>query len=101
MQLEAIGSLIKYRLKTGEEVTLQPGVPMSYLPSATQLLKKAPDKVRRVDSLPSVLPGARHHLVRRRRNADADQPRSIFLAVIYATGRPGHSVRCLAEAGRR
>jgi hypothetical protein len=50
MQLEATGQPIRYRLKTGEEVTLRPGVPME-LPdhAATQLLQKAPDKVRRVD----------------------------------------------------
>jgi hypothetical protein len=52
MFLEATHAPIRYRLKTGEEVTLRPGVPME-LPdhAATQLLKKAPDQVRRVDSL--------------------------------------------------
>ncbi|HEV8329483.1 MAG TPA: hypothetical protein VGQ08_18580 [Nitrospiraceae bacterium] len=50
MQLEATGQPIRYRLKTGEEVTLRPGVPME-LPdqAATRLLQKAPDKVRRVN----------------------------------------------------
>src|SRR6476646_9489136 len=50
MQLEAMGKPIKYRLKTGEEVTLKPGVPMELPdPAGAQLLKKAPDKVRRVN----------------------------------------------------
>ena len=54
MQLEATGQPIRYRLKTGEEVTLRPGVPME-LPdqAATQLLQKAPDKVRRVNDAPT------------------------------------------------
>ena len=53
MQLEATGQPIRYRLKTGEKVTLRPGVPME-LPdqAATQLLQKAPAMVRRVDTLP-------------------------------------------------
>ena len=55
MQLEATGLPIRYRLKTGEEFTLRPGVPME-LPdrAATQLLQKAPDKVRRVDDATSI-----------------------------------------------
>jgi hypothetical protein len=59
MLLEATNKPIKYRLKTGEEVTLRPGIPME-LPdqAATQLLKKAPDKVRRVDPLSSIHPGS-------------------------------------------
>jgi hypothetical protein len=60
MFLEATHAPIRYRLKTGEEVTLRPGVPMQ-LPdqAATQLLKKAPDKVRRVDPLStSLYPGS-------------------------------------------
>lgn len=49
MQLEATQEPIKYRLKTGQEVTLKPGVPMEVPDkAATQLLKKAPDKVRLV-----------------------------------------------------
>lgn len=58
MQLEAIGQPIRYRLKTGEEVTLRPGVPLE-LPdlAASQLLQKAPDKVRRVEPLSTVQPG--------------------------------------------
>jgi hypothetical protein len=57
MQLEATGQPIRYRLKTGEEVTLRPGVPME-LPdqAATQLLQKAPAMVRRVETVPPVLP---------------------------------------------
>ena len=51
MQLEATGKPIRYRLKTGEEFILRPGVPME-LPdqAATQLLQKASAMVRRVDS---------------------------------------------------
>jgi hypothetical protein len=58
MQLEATGQPIRYRLKTGEEFTLRPGVPME-LPdvAANQLLQKAPDKVRRVDPVPAIQPG--------------------------------------------
>ena len=58
MRLEATGQPIRYRLKTGKEVTLRPGVPME-LPdqAATQLLQKAPDKVRRVDPAPALQPG--------------------------------------------
>jgi hypothetical protein len=57
MQLEATGQPIRYRLKTGEEFTLRPGVPME-LPdqAATQLLQKAPDKVRRVDDAATPVP---------------------------------------------
>ena len=57
MQLEATGQPIRYRLKTGEEFTLRPGVPME-LPdqAATQLLQKAPDKVRRVDDATGLTP---------------------------------------------
>lgn len=48
MQLEATVP-IKYRLKTGVEVTLKPGCPMDVPDqAATQLLKKVPDKVRPV-----------------------------------------------------
>jgi hypothetical protein len=52
MQLETTKEPIKYRLKTGEEITLRPGVPIE-LPdhAATQLLKKAADKVHLVDSV--------------------------------------------------
>jgi hypothetical protein len=50
MLVEATKEPIKYKLKTGKEVMLRPGVPTE-LPdeAANQLLKKAPDKVRRVD----------------------------------------------------
>lgn len=50
MQLEATVP-IKYRLKSGEEVTLKPGIPMD-IPeqAANQLLLKMPDKVRRATS---------------------------------------------------
>jgi hypothetical protein len=62
MQLEVTGQPIRYRLKTGEEVTLRPGVPME-LPdqAATQLLRKAPGKVRAVagDPILAVHPGSR------------------------------------------
>lgn len=59
MQLEAIREPVRYRLKTGEEFTLRPGVPTELPdPAATQLLKKAPDKVRRVDPLSSIQPGS-------------------------------------------
>lgn len=60
MQLEATGQPIRYRLKTGEEVTLRPGVPME-LPdqAANQLLQKAPDKVRRVNPVPAIHSGDR------------------------------------------
>jgi hypothetical protein len=59
MLLEATHSPLRYRLKTGEEVTLRPGVPME-LPdqAATQLLKKAPAMVRRVTCVPDIRPGA-------------------------------------------
>jgi hypothetical protein len=52
MQLEATREPIKYRLKTGKVIMLRPGVPTE-LPdeAANQLLKKAPDKVRRVDQV--------------------------------------------------
>jgi hypothetical protein len=55
MQLEATKEPIKYRLKTGKEIMLRPGVPTE-LPdeAANQLLKKAPDKVRRVDQVPAI-----------------------------------------------
>ena len=57
MQLEAMGKPIKYRLKTGEEVTLLPGIPTELPdPAATQLLKKAPDKVRLVDGESALQP---------------------------------------------
>src|SRR5262245_28024258 len=58
MHLEATRKPIRYRLKTGEEVTLRPGVPME-LPdhAATQLLKKAPDQVRRIGSDLTIQPG--------------------------------------------
>ncbi|HKC94008.1 MAG TPA: hypothetical protein VKB81_08330 [Nitrospira sp.] len=50
MQPEATRTPIKYRLKTGEEVTLRPGVPTELPePAATQLLRKARDNVRLVD----------------------------------------------------
>ena len=60
MQLEATGQPIRYRLKTGEEFTLRPGVPME-LPdqAANQLLQKAPDKVRRVSPVPAIQSGDR------------------------------------------
>lgn len=47
MQLEAIGKPIKFRLITGEEITLMPGAPID-LPEdrARKLLAKAPGKVR-------------------------------------------------------
>ena len=58
MQLEATGEPIRYRLKTGEEVTLWPGMPIE-LPdrAASQLLQKAPDKVRRVVPVSTIRPG--------------------------------------------
>jgi hypothetical protein len=49
MQLEATRVPIRYRLRNGEELMLRPGVPMDVPDhAANQLLKKAPDKVRRV-----------------------------------------------------
>jgi hypothetical protein len=59
MLLEAMNKPLKYRLKTGEEVTLRPGIPMD-LPdqAATQLLKKAPDMVKRVDRVSTIGPGS-------------------------------------------
>jgi len=57
MQLEATGKPIKYRLKSGEEVTLRPGVPTELPgPAATQLLRKARDKVRLVDRGSAIQP---------------------------------------------
>jgi hypothetical protein len=58
MQLEATGKPIRYRLKSGEEVILRPGVPTE-LPdhAANQLLKKAPNKVRRVNRSSMIEPG--------------------------------------------
>lgn len=55
MLLEATEWPIRYRLRNGHEVTLQPGVPTD-LPdqAARQLLSKAPDKVRRVDRVPTI-----------------------------------------------
>jgi hypothetical protein len=60
MQLEATEKPIRYRLKTGEEVTLRPGVPTE-IPdhAANQLLKKAPDKVRLVKEAPPTRNGPR------------------------------------------
>ena len=49
MQLEAISDPIVYRLRSGEEIVLRPGVPTELPePAAKQLLQKAPDKVRQV-----------------------------------------------------
>lgn len=55
MQLEATGKLIKFRLKTGKEVTLRPGVPVD-LPeeSARKLLTQAGDRVRVVSPTASI-----------------------------------------------
>jgi hypothetical protein len=58
MLLEATREPIRYRLKSGEEITLHPGVPVE-LPdqAACQLLQKAPEKVRRVPNEPAIQPG--------------------------------------------
>ena len=51
MQLEAVGRPLKYRLRTGEEIILKPGVPVELRDeSARILLKQAGDRVRVVDS---------------------------------------------------
>lgn len=49
MQLEAISKPLRYRLRTGEEILLRPGIPVE-LPdlAAQKLLAQAPDRVRLV-----------------------------------------------------
>jgi hypothetical protein len=56
--IEAVEHRIRYRLRTGEEVHLQPGVPVE-LPdqAARQLLAKAVGKVRLVDHNAPDMPG--------------------------------------------
>ena len=52
MQLQATGKAIRYRLKTGEEIVLHPGVPAEVPDrAARELLIKAPDRVRVVGSV--------------------------------------------------
>jgi len=55
MQLEAVNDPILYRLRSGEEVVLKPGV-ATELPdqAAKQLLQKAPGKVRKVNQATTV-----------------------------------------------
>ena len=50
MQLEATGRPIRYRLRSGIEILIRPGVPAEVPdPAARELLAKAPGKVRAVN----------------------------------------------------
>ena len=56
MQIEAMGRPIKYRLSTGEEILLKPGIPVELRDeSARILLKQAGDLVRVVSPTPVVI----------------------------------------------
>ena len=61
MQIEATGKPLRYKLRSGEEVLLEPGCPVE-LPdeSARSLLKQAGERVRIVpsDAEPVIHPGA-------------------------------------------